>query len=78
LRSSVVRVHYVPGVDSGSLAFEVDALDVSGTVVAYGDGGPILLVAGKAVALDVSFHVGSRPGTQDGGVGARSWAVSSS
>ncbi len=53
--TGVVHAHYIPGVDSGSLSFGVNALDANGALVGTGTGGPIELVPGRAVALEITL-----------------------
>lgn len=53
-----IHIHYVPGVHSGSLTFEVDGLAAGGTVIASGISSPVEILDGKAVDATVSLSPG--------------------
>lgn len=62
LHEDSIRVHYVPGVHSGTIDFKISALAVGGAVVAAGDSGPVDLRDGVAVSASVSLSAGEAPG----------------
>ena len=57
LSENQVRVHYVPGIRSGTIAFKISGLASDGTAVAAGESGAIVVVDGRAVAALVSLTV---------------------
>ncbi len=58
ITSGTVHVQYVPGITTGSLVFEVNADNGSGSVIASGVTGQIALATGKATTATVKLAAG--------------------
>jgi hypothetical protein len=59
LQDGTLRVHYVPGIPTGTIRFAVAAVASDDSVIASGDSGDIHLVAAKAIDAAVILQLGA-------------------